>query len=73
MTAALHCKPKPCKAHREIPVSQFPQGKTFFHYRAPLISFQGPCTSMLGIAVCMENAVKFFNKMLKIINLCIFL
>ena len=23
----LHCKPKPCKAYRELPVSQFSQGK----------------------------------------------
>ena len=57
-----HCKPKPCKAHRELPVSQFPQGKPCFHYRGPLFSLQGPCfhyrdfpvnpcTSLLGIAV----------------------
>ena len=58
----MHCKPKPCIAHRELPVSQFPQGKTCFHYREPLFSLQGPCfhyrdfpvnpcTSLLGIAV----------------------
>ena len=57
-----HCKPKPCKTYRELPVSQFSQGKTCFHYREPLISLQGPCfhyrdfpvnpcTSLLGIAV----------------------
>ena len=57
-----HCKPKPCKAYRELPVSQFSQGKTCFHYREPLFSLQGPCfhyrdfpanpcTSLLGIAV----------------------
>ena len=57
-----YCKPKPCKAYREIPVSQFSQGKTCFHYREPLFSLQGPClhyrdfpvnpcTSLLGIAV----------------------
>ena len=60
----LHCKPKPCKAYRELPVSQFSQGKTCFHYREPLFSLQGPCfhyrdfpvnpcTSLLGIAVYM--------------------
>ena len=38
-----HCKPKPCKAYRELPVSQFPQGKTCFHYRGTLFSLQGPC------------------------------
>ena len=37
-----HCKPKPCIAHRELPVSQFSQGKTCFHYREPLFSLQGP-------------------------------
>ena len=58
----MHCKPKPCKAYRELPVSQFSQGKTCFHYREPLFSLQGPCfhykdfpvnpyTSLLGIAV----------------------
>ena len=57
-----HCKPKPCKAYRELPVSQFSQGKTCFHYRVPLFSLQGPCfhytdfpvnpcTTLLGIAV----------------------
>ena len=30
-----HCKPKPCKAYRELPVSQFSQGKTCFRYRKP--------------------------------------
>ena len=38
-----HCKPKSCIAHRELPLSQFPQGKTCFHYREPLFSLQGPC------------------------------
>ena len=33
---SIHCKPKPCKAHRELPVSQFSQGKTCFHYREPV-------------------------------------
>jgi hypothetical protein len=55
----LHCKPKPCKAYKELPVSQFSQGKTCFHYREPLFSLQGPYfhyrdfpyTSLLGIAV----------------------
>ena len=57
-----HCKPKPCKAYRELPVSQFSQGNPCFHYREPLFSLQGPCfhyrdfpvnpcTSLLGIAV----------------------
>ena len=64
----LHCKPKPCIAQRELPVSQFPQGKTCFHYREPLFSLQGPCfhyrdfpvnpcTSLLGIAVQYEKNV----------------
>ena len=59
----LHCKPKPCKAHRELSVSIFPHGKPFFHYREPLLSLKGPCfhyrdfpvspsNSLLGIAVC---------------------
>ena len=30
---STQCKPKPCIAHRELPVSQFPQGKPCFHYR----------------------------------------
>ena len=58
----LHCKPKTCKAYRELPVSQFSQGKPCFHYREPLFTLQGPCfhcrdfpvnpcTSLLGIAV----------------------
>ena len=58
----MHCKPKPCKAHRELPVSQFSQEKHCFHYREPLFSLQGPCfhcrdfpvnpcTSLLGTAV----------------------
>ena len=34
--AMAHCKPKPCKAYRELPVSQFSQGKTCFQYREPL-------------------------------------
>ena len=57
-----HCKPKPCIAHREPPVSQFQQGKSCFNYRVPLFSLQGPCfhytnfpvnpcTTLLGIAV----------------------
>ena len=48
-----HCKPKPCKAHRELPVSQFPLGITCFHYRDFPVN---PCTSLLGIAV-RENPV----------------
>ena len=61
---AVHCKPKPCKAYKEHPVSQFSQGNTCSHYREPLFSLQGPCfhyrdfpvnpcTSMLKIAVCL--------------------
>ena len=68
---SLHCKPKPCKAYRELPVSQFPQGKPCIHYREPLFSLQGPCfhyrdfpvnpcTSLLGIAVH-ENTSKFIG------------
>ena len=63
--AALHCKPKPCIAHRELPVSQFPPcepiptGKNLFSLKGTpfliagsLFSLQGfPCTSLLGIAV----------------------
>ena len=37
------CKPKPCKAYMELPVRQFSQGKTCFHYREPLFSLQGSC------------------------------
>ena len=40
----IHCKPKPCKAYREFPVSQFPQGKPAFitwepcsHCRFPVL------------------------------------
>jgi hypothetical protein len=62
----MHCKTKPCKAYRELPVSQFSQGKTFFHYRESLFSLQGscfhckdfpvnPCTSLLGIAVWVRS------------------
>ena len=39
----IHCKPKPCKAHRELPVSQFPQENICFHYRESLFSLQGSC------------------------------
>ena len=39
-----HCKPKPCKTYRELPISQFPQGKTCFDYRGALFSLQGPCS-----------------------------
>ena len=37
-----HCKPKPCKAYRELPVSQFSQGKTCFHYREPCSHCRDP-------------------------------
>ena len=68
-----HCKPKPCKAYRELPVSQFSQGKTCFHYREPLFSLQGPCfhyrdfpvnpcTSLLGIAVHYLTCLLLINK-----------
>ena len=44
-----HCKPKPCKAYRELP-----QGKTPVLIAGSLFSLQGfpckPCTSLLGIA-----------------------
>ena len=63
MANILHCKPKPCKAYRELPVSQFSKGKPCFHYREHVFSLQGPCfhyrdypvnpfTFLLGIAVC---------------------
>ena len=72
----IHCKPKPCKAHREFPVSQFPQGETCFHYREPLISLQGPCfhyrdfpvnpcTSLLGIAVYYQHIQSPYKKVLR--------
>ena len=35
-----HCKPKPCIAHRELPVSHFPQEKPFF-IAGSLFSLQG--------------------------------
>ena len=38
----VHCKPKPCKAYRELPVSQFSQGKTCFHYREPCSHCRDP-------------------------------
>ncbi len=41
--APLHYKPKPCKAYRELHVSQFRQGTPCFHNREPLFSMQGPC------------------------------
>ena len=37
-----HCKPKPCKAYRELPVSQFSQGKTCFTYREPCSHCRDP-------------------------------
>ena len=43
-----HCKPKPCKAYRELPVSQFSQGKPGFHYRDFPVK---PCTSLYRITV----------------------
>ncbi len=38
----IHCKPKPFKAYRELPVSRIPQGNPYFHYREPLFSLQVP-------------------------------
>ena len=38
---SINCKLKPWKAHKELPVSQFLQGKPCFHYRKPLFSLQG--------------------------------
>ena len=43
-----HCKPKPCKAYREFPVSQFSQGKPCFHYREPCSHCRDP-VSITGI------------------------
>ena len=34
-----HCKTKPCKAYRELPVSQFSQGKNCFHCNTVHFSF----------------------------------
>ena len=56
----IHCKPKPCKAYRELPVSQFSLGKTCFHYREPCshcrdpvfitrISLQNPVLPYMGL------------------------
>ena len=78
LLAAAHCKPKPCIAHRELPVSQFPKGKTCFHYREPLFSLQGPCfhyrdfpvnhcTSLLGSAV--YNTIKVKDVLICLRNL----
>ena len=39
-----HCKPKPCKAYRKLPVSQFSQGKTCSHCMDPFFITHGfPC------------------------------
>ena len=43
-----HCKPKPCQAYRELPVSQFSQGKPCFHYREPCSHCRDP-VSITGI------------------------
>ena len=61
--AFLHCKPKPCKAYRELPVSQFSQGKPCFHYREPCshcrdpvfiteISLGNPVLPCMGLQCC---------------------
>ena len=58
----VHCKP--CKTHRELPVSQFPQGKTCFHHRKPLFSLQVfPCKPLylLGIAVYKHQKMRYKN------------
>ena len=55
-----HCKPKPCKIYRELPLSQFSQEQTFFHYREPCshcrdpvfitgISLQTPVLPSMGL------------------------
>ena len=49
-----HCKPKPCKAYRELPVSQFSQGKTCFHYREPCSHYRDPVV-ITGISL--QNSV----------------
>ena len=36
------CKPKPCKAYRELSLSQFSQGKPCFHYREPCSHCRDP-------------------------------
>ena len=38
-----HCKPKPCKAYRKLPVSQFSQEKNLFSIQGTLFSLQGSC------------------------------
>ena len=68
-----------CKAHRELPVSQFTQGKTCFHYREPLFLLQGPCfhyknfpvnpcTSLLGIAMIVTHQFYFHFNLKKFLN-----
>ena len=37
-----HCKPKPCKAYRELPGGQFSQGKTCFHNRESCSHYRDP-------------------------------
>ena len=37
-----NCKPKPCKAYRELPVRQFSQVKTCFHYKEPCSHCRDP-------------------------------
>ena len=50
----LHCKPKPCKAYRELPVSQLSQGKPCFHYMEPCSHCRDP-VFITGISL--ENPV----------------
>ena len=38
----------PCNENRVFPVKFSTQGKTFFHYREPLFSLQGPLFSLQG-------------------------
>ena len=41
----IHCKPKSCRqcrAYRELPLSQFSQGKPCFHYREPCFHCRDP-------------------------------
>ena len=72
-TVEVHYKPKPCKAHRKLPVSQLPQGKTCFHYREPLFSKQDPCFYYghfpVNLCTCVRDCSVVPLKLKKIIGL----
>ena len=50
-----HCKAKPYKAYRELPVSQFPsQAKTYFHSREPCSHCRNP---VFNSGISLQNPV----------------